>query len=167
MKSWAQCKDINNYDEVINNGNMLTYLNQVFIKDNADLYEFRPSGSGIPDVNVYRLQYTISSTDSDGRINTTSKSPTEMTAEDIRNIDVWQPHSVEISTKSTRYGNQIPIWQKSMNVRHHDRSDDGFTYSIKKSSLEGKQYGYGGAMDNLYKLATDKLKRAHSINAYR
>lgn len=170
MRQWISNKKINqSRDAVLYGIDMLNYLNDMFIRDNADVYTFKPNEhlENVPDKNVYKGSYTIAHyADNDGDIYFTQKKPTELLADDIRNLDVWGEQTTYVSNENMRYNNQIPYWQKNMNIRHYDRGNEGYRASVKNSSLEGKLNGYKYAMDELVKLSQNKLKKENNIDRY-
>jgi hypothetical protein len=73
----------------------------------------------------------------------------EIQAPDQATIDVWSNQETQIINKHFRYGNKIPIWQKSMNKRHYDRGNEGLVENDPdRSSLDTPIYGYN--MEKIY-----------------
>ena len=146
MVKWAADKKINDYEDL--NDNLLTtltFLNKQFLGDHPELYN-RADCSGI---NVYRITGRV--TDRCNR--QSNKRHDEMLASDYHTLDVWQPHEVFTSNKNNRYCNRVPIWQKSMNTRHHDRCNDGLRDAIpERASLNNQIHGYD--MSNIIKGST-------------
>jgi hypothetical protein len=65
------------------------------------------------------------------------KKMSELQAEDYGTIDVWAVQEVSISNDVMRYNNRIPVWQRSMNIRHYDRSNEGLAQrDSSRASLE-------------------------------
>ena len=61
----------------------------------------------------------------------------ELTAEDIPTIDLWQNQEIQILNRIYRNNNEIPFWQTTMHNRHYDRSNDGLQYgNSDRSSLD-------------------------------
>ena len=106
--------------------------------------------------NVYNTSVTIGHylDDDTNKILTTRKQYKDLTAEDIKNVDVWAPVTVEANYSQYRYQNQIPIWQRSMNIRHNDRDNEGFRHKDSdRASLNNQIHGYN--MEEIYKASID------------
>ena len=67
-----------------------------------------------------------------------------MLADDIKELNVWQQYDINTDRSKYRYGNTIPVWQRSMNVRHVDRSNEGLREGNDsfRSSLDTPIYAY-------------------------
>jgi hypothetical protein len=77
---------------------------------------------------------------SDNRV---QKKFSELTAADAPTLDLWKHQEIQLINKHFRYGNKIPIWQKSMAVRHYDRGNEGLHHNDPdRASLENPVYGY-------------------------
>lgn len=71
------------------------------------------------------------------------KKYSELTAADIPTVNVWAPQEVRRVDSQFRYGNSIPVWQRSMHARHYDRGNEGLRHDDSaRSSLETPVYGY-------------------------
>jgi hypothetical protein len=164
MKNWILNKSISNSS---NNVDMIVYLNKLFIGDSFDLYEFNTLGDQ-PDINVYRGVATIGHfIDDDKNLVITQKDYKNLTADDIRNMDVWDVTTTEVNNNAFRYNNAIPVWQRSMNTRHHDRSDQGYRTSAERASLDNSVYGYGDDMKLIQILSELKLQKNSIVNSYK
>jgi hypothetical protein len=149
MKIWAANKKIDEFEYVYSDKTqILNSINQEFLKDpnTKILHKDR--------LNVYRASIATHEN--------IKKPYDKMTAEDYKNIDVWENTESLIKNKDSRYANQIPIWQKSMNLRHYDRSNDGLRQaSFERSSLDVFQRGYD--MTNIYK-GTEYYKNSEFLD---
>jgi hypothetical protein len=65
-------------------------------------------------------------------------------ADDYKELNVWQQFDINVDRSKFRYGNTIPFWQRSMNIRHNDRSNEGFREGndAYRASLESPIYAY-------------------------
>ena len=65
-------------------------------------------------------------------------------ADDIKELNVWRPYDINNDKSKYRYNNTIPFWQRSMNIRHTDRSNEGFREGndAYRSSLDNPIYAY-------------------------
>jgi hypothetical protein len=84
--------------------------------------------------------------------NRVKKKLSELTAQDMPTLDVWRLQDINRSNKNFRYNNTIPIWQRSMNVRHYDRANEGLhAKNADRASLNTPVYGYNmnNVMDTL------------------
>lgn len=81
------------------------------------------------------------------------KRMSELTAEDIPTIDVWQKQEISVMSKFFRDNNRIPFWQHTMHNRHYDRGNCGLKTTPDRSSLDNFQRGF--KMDSIYS-ALDK-----------
>ena len=106
-----------------------------FIQNHVFLYKTNSTS-----VNVYNVKAAVS--DSCG--NNSVKKYTEMTAEEYGTLDVWQHNEASVFSEILRYGNNVPIWQKSMQTRHYDVNNEGFATGddSDRSSLENQIHGY-------------------------
>ncbi len=159
MKEWANEKNINTYSEIVlGESDVLDYLNKKFISDNHNLYScfdqnYRPLES-----NSYKSKVTLTFSSLDGDQHAAiEKDPRELLAHDYGNLDVWAKQTTEITASQQRQWNKIPFWQRTMNNRHYDRSNQGFHHADPaRASLNASQYGYG---DEISKLAIAKDKK--------
>lgn len=140
---------------------VVEYLNKQFLKAHYFLYELKTRDNTNPtiDANIYRNSTNIAFVDEcDGGpvTHTISKNYNNLMASDYGLIDVWAPKSTEFTNANMRYGNKIPIWQKSMNTRHYDRSNEGFQTTQCRASLYTPLSGYGSDFKNLVE-AKNKL----------
>jgi hypothetical protein len=65
-------------------------------------------------------------------------------ADDIKELNVWRQYDINNDKSKYRYNNTIPFWQRSMNIRHADRSNEGFREGndAYRSSLDNPVYAY-------------------------
>lgn len=145
MKEWLYDKKYLTF-KVLNSMDIIEFMNKQFIKDHENLYI-----GELMESNVYRSKLTILHDDM-----VMVKKPDELLAEDIRNIDVWAPQTTEAASASFRYKNTIPFWQKSMNTRHYDRSNQGLAHADPdRASLTPPASGrYTGELQKIIKAKT-------------
>jgi hypothetical protein len=125
----------------------LYFINKLFIKDQYPLYK---TTDVRVDSNVYKLDTSLFSYDEDsGNLIEEVKPLKDIMAADYGLIDVWRKQSTEVSAKNMRYGNAIPVWQRSMNIRHYDRANEGFDKAARYSSMDNIVLGYNTAMVDL------------------
>lgn len=80
----------------------------------------------------------------------TKKMPYEITAEDIKSIDVWEPIDNYRSNDNFREKNKVEVWQTAPHKRNYDRGNDGLAHdSYEVASREVPQRGFN--MDDIYK----------------
>lgn len=158
MRNWVQKQDANQYKQVINGSiDILTYLNKIFVHDNYDLYSIKYS-------NTVDVSYSIGDNAQD--IVILKKKPEEIMACDYANMDVWTEQTTE-ATNNVRYNNKIPHWQRTMNIRHYDRNNQGFQHAdSNRASLDTPVHGYGDEMKKLCKLSDSRLKAHQTANKY-
>jgi hypothetical protein len=88
--------------------------------------------------NPYRMWLKVGSYQ-----NQTQKRMRELTADDIPTIDLCSERPMVRKNNIFRYNNQIPVWQRSMNTRHYDKSNDGLrNNTADRASLETPIRGY-------------------------
>jgi hypothetical protein len=140
---------------------MLKYLNKTFIQHQQDLYEFKCEDKidVLVDRNVYKQNKTIHLVDEFGNNAEIIKRPKDMMASDYSLLDVWREQTTEISNEQQRYGNKIPVWQRSLNSRHYDLGNEGYSASKERSSLNTNVYGYGSAMAELEAKKAEQYKK--------
>jgi hypothetical protein len=161
MKEWVNTKEINPYNEIVLGGaDVLDYLNKKFISDNYDLHNFDQSYVPL-ESNVYKNKLTIAFPSSDEKhYIAIEKTPSDLLAEDYRNLDLWSEQTTEITAEHQRYYNKIPFWQRTMNKRHYDRGNQGYHHADpNRASLDTPIYGYGTEIDKLAKSIDEKNKR--------
>lgn len=163
MRNWIDGKDMGSYSHLIAGSiDTLDYINKMFISDNYDLYSIQYVNHNYShlDSNVYRNTLDISYADENENIFILKKKPNELLAEDYRNMDVWSEQSTETTNNNNRNRNNIPFWQRTMNIRHYDRNNQGYHHAdSKRASLDTPVYGYGNEMRKLYKLVDQQLKK--------
>lgn len=76
------------------------------------------------------------------------KRMSELTADDIPTIDIWQQQEISVMSKFFRDNNRIPIHQHRMHTRHYDRGNDGLKAEPDRASLDNFQRGF--KMDSIY-----------------
>jgi hypothetical protein len=146
MAKWAQKEDVNDWEDLTNDPIItLEFINKKFLKDHNALFNKKNIG-----LNVFQVKDTV--TDKCG--NRSIKKYDEMLATDYHTLDVWQKEETSIYNKNFRYENAIPSWQRTMNTRHLDRSNDGLAASEpERASLETQIHGYD--MSNIIKGSTN------------
>lgn len=163
MYFWISNKNLNNDPNVDKFIDIVAFLNKMFIKDNSDLYEFKSAeNDDLLDKNVYKSQAMFGLHLDDGSIISYSKDYQNLTAEDIRNLDVWTPQTVEVSNINKRYKNEVPVWQKSMNTRNYSRDNEGLRTTSNRASLNTIISGYGDDMKLIRKLKEAQSKKYKS-----
>jgi len=69
--------------------------------------------------------------------------PDELTAEEIKNVDVWEPIENYTDNSKFRRNNKFRVWQTSVHNRHYDRSNEGLQHrNSNVSSRTVPQRGY-------------------------
>jgi hypothetical protein len=147
---------------------VINYINKLFINDSKFLYQsVSLSKSNTPIDNVFRSSADIGYfMNDDNKIVTINKKFTDFTAEDFQNLDVWKEKTVESNTSNYRYGNKIPVWQKSMNSRHYDSNNEGLRNDIEKSSLHNISNGHKKDMDELLDIKAQRSQNKKSEIEY-
>lgn len=143
MKRWAHKQSLNgfkgSYDNILE---ILTFLNKKFLVNHEYLFE----NTEMNNINVFKSTDEI--TDKTGH--NEMKKYEEMTADEYKTLDVWRNYQVFTYDKLNRYQNKIPTWQKSMNIRQYDKSNEGLhTIEPERASLDTQLRGYN--MENIYK----------------
>lgn len=141
MVKWANEQDIDDF-ECLHDNILLTldFLNKKFLINYSCLYDRADSNS----LNVFQITGKV--TDKCNR--QSNKKYDEMLASDYHTLDLWQPFEEFTYDKRNRYCNKIPVWQKSMQIREYDRSNDGLHAAIpERASLDNQIHGYD--MDNI------------------
>lgn len=65
----------------------------------------------------------------------------ELMADDIPTLNYWRKQEVYRVNNMFRYNNEIPFWQKTMNTRYYDKSNEGFRNGDSdRASLENPVY---------------------------
>ena len=80
------------------------------------------------EVNVFRQKFET------GQSKKIKKKGDHLTAEDIKSIDVWEPIEHYRSNDNFRCKNKIRIWQKAVQKRNYDRSNEGLRHGHEKTS---------------------------------
>jgi hypothetical protein len=161
MYKWVSDFDVNHYQY---NADIIEYMNKEFIKQNPSLYELKIKDDSLElrnapyvqtdkkiklDANVYRNTASLGFVDDCGNVQIAEKRFNNLLACDYNLIDVWAPQTTEYTNANMRLGNKIPIWQKSMNIRHYERDANGFRASRNDSSLGVPIRGYGGDFNDM------------------
>lgn len=143
MQEWADKNSINDFEDLTNNiFTKLTFLNKKFLTENGHLFDL----SGSHSINVFHIK-SDTVTDRCGKLS--NKKYDEMLAQDYHTIDVHQSMDIFKSNANFRYDND-PKWEKNLNTRHYDRSNDGLhTSSYERASLNNQIHGYD--MSEIYK----------------
>jgi len=155
MKLWAKCNNINLVNPIQGtNVLQLNYINNKFINDSKDLY--LKSNKEI-DVNVYRSEIKIGHhVDKNNKVVVDKKKYKNMTADDIKNINVWKMQKTFIDNDIYRYSNTIPEWQTSIQMRHYDKHNEGLHhYESDRASLNNIIRGYN--MKTIKKIYSKKV----------
>ena len=149
MNEWALQNKINNADgatgDIIEN---LEFLNNKFLKEYGYLYDMDESNT----LNVFRIKDVV--TDDCSRQYT--KKYDEMLATDYHTLNLWRGNNKDTYANNAKFRdcNRIPVWQKSMNVRHYDLDNDGLHASkFERASLDTQTRGYD--MSNIVKGSTN------------
>lgn len=146
MKQWALKENLNSFEGLNNFHWVLTmdYINQKFVKDNKKYFD-----TGIPETNVFRTKELVGNFNEFDGNTLVKKKYDEMTAEDYRTLDVYGPVKVFTQNKGVyRNENKIPVWQRSMNIRHYSKDNEGLhSCNWARASLEVPIRGYGGQPD--------------------
>ena len=148
MAEWAIKHKIDNATYVTGDiMQNLGFLNKKFLINYGSLYD----RAGYHALNVFQLEDTV--TDRCGR--TSIKKYDEMLVADYHTLNLWDDDSNHIYAynQASRYCNKIPVWQKSMNTRHYDLSNDGLRAAVpERASLDNQTRGYD--MSNIIKGST-------------
>jgi hypothetical protein len=146
MEKWSNKENINDWEDLTNNHLMvLKFLNKRFLTDHNGLFNKHCNG-----LNVFKVKAIV--TDKCGR--QSLKKYDEILAADYHTIDVWQEQETSRFNKNFRYDNAIPSWQRTMNIRQYDRSNDGLHASNPvRASLNNQIHGYD--MSNIIKGSTN------------
>lgn len=144
MHDWSINENLNDYEYIYDNILLrVAFINKRFIKEFEWIYD----GSNKLSMNVFRVSNTVTV---DDKGNEETKKYSEMTAQDYANMDVWKSNQEYTHDKRSRYNNEIPIWQKSMNVRKYETESEGLhTLDPDRASLNTQVRGYN--MNNYIK----------------
>jgi hypothetical protein len=114
---------------------ILDFINKEFIKDHTFLYKTNSTA-----VNVYNLQAAVTNDHGEKSV----KKYINMTADEYGTLDVWQQTEALAYNDLFRYGNRVPIWQKSMQIRHYEIENEGFATGVDsdRASLDNQIHGY-------------------------
>ena len=158
----------NRRNPISNNMDIITYLNKLFIIKHDNLYVYKTNSlindQPLIDSNVYRVNTTLGMTIDDNIVPIRKKGK-ELLASDYQLIDVWKEQTTEVSSASSRNGNKIPVWQRSMNIRNYDRSGEGYAaIDSNEASLDNISRGYGSVFTDLIKKNQDLYKKNNTTN---
>jgi hypothetical protein len=144
MIEWSKKNTLDDFEYIYDDILLtLEFLNKKFITNHACVYGKNDNSS----INVFRAKGAIT-VDECG--NEETKKYSEMTAENYKNMDVWQDTQEYTYDKRNRYDNSIPIWQRSMNIRQYEHVFDGLhTSNPTRASLDTQLRGYN--MSNIIK----------------
>jgi hypothetical protein len=174
MQNWISKIRIPNDNHSVD---LLYYLNKNFIQTHYNLYEYKSEAKSeakntMPtfDTNVYRSEANIGYCDEDESISGTNihahirpKKYSELLASDYGLIDVWEKQTVEISPESAaRYGVKVPVYQRSMQIRNYDRSNEGYSSTSDRASLNTFVSGYGDAFRSIQNRSDELYKKYNS-----
>jgi hypothetical protein len=165
MYKWVNCNKIPNSP----NMDIIQYLNKLFIKRHDNLYTFKTDNfvnnyQPLIDTNVYRVGTTLGITTEDDQIMSIRKKGKELMASDYQLIDVWKTQTTEVSSASSRTGNKIPVWQRSMNTRNYDRSGEGYAnIDSNEARWDNQSRSYGSAFSDLVKKTQDLYKKNNTF----
>lgn len=129
----------------------IEFLNDLFAADFVTLEMYahrRPDrvaaheygvGDAIVDSNEFRVTREFATVDG-----IESKLGREMSADDYKNLSVWQPYKIYASSGKFRYGNIIPVWQQAgrNRVLQLDKYGEGLHAEWRRSSLQAPSRGY-------------------------
>jgi hypothetical protein len=88
------------------------------------------------------------------------KKYSDMTAEDIPTIDVYEDYQIETMNNKHWLENKIPAWRASIQVRHYDRDNEGLRENNPdRASLDNPMYGYN--MDTIHNNIDNWKKKSH------
>jgi hypothetical protein len=137
MAEWNSDKNLNDYEYIYDDILLrLAFINKQFIKE----YDWIYTRTNKLDINVFRESKTITV---DAYGNEETKKYSDMNAKDYANMDVWKSNQEYTYDKRQRYNNKIPIWQRSMNIRHYEKESEGFhTLDPHRASLNTQLRGY-------------------------
>ena len=147
MKEWSKKLPVNNFNSASGNRILtLEYINKQFLSDNCNLY----NKNAIRALNIFKMSDIVT----DKYNNAQVKKYDEMTASDYHTLNVWRPQRTYAADSQSRYCNKTPIWQKSMNIRQYDKTNDGLQTAIpERASLNSQVHGYD--MSNIIKGSTN------------
>ena len=135
MKQWADINNINDYeyltDDIIEK---LGFINKMFI----DEYLHK---NYIECDDVTKLEGIV--TDASG--NASNKKYKGMLASDFQTLNLWNNKSGDTYRYNANFrdNNKIPMWQKSMQIRHYDRNNEGLsTHNSENYTLDNQIRGY-------------------------
>lgn len=139
MKKYSDEHNLDDYEDLTSSNwyESLMFINNIFVEDNKAVM---PS-----DTNVYREKYVT------GHVNEyenrlLAKRPTDLTADDIKSLNVWQKQEVLVWNKKYRNNNRIYVKNTSVCHRPYDRDNDGLRHDRwEESSLEVPIRGYNMA----------------------
>jgi len=73
----------------------------------------------------------------------------QLQPDDNTTLDLWRTQEIQRMNKHFRYGNKIPVWQRTMHNRYYDRANEGLKENDPdRASLETPIYGYN--MTNIH-----------------
>jgi hypothetical protein len=146
MSQWSNSKNIDDYESLTPNQweQTLNFINKQFIKEHEFLFQSVHVDINSADINVYKTVRKV------GLMNNSDKKQyKDMTPDDYKTLDVWSEQTSSVQNKQYRYGNKIPMWQKSMNNRHYDRENEGFhAHNSNQASLGTHIRGFN--MEHIY-----------------
>lgn len=113
---------------------ILHFTNDKFMKKHyvhfkkTSPHSFKVGNLGLPEINVFREDFET------GEVNKIKKKGDHLTAEDIKSMDVWEPIEHYRSNDNFRCNNKLRIWQKAVQKRNYDRSNEGLRHGHSKTA---------------------------------
>ena len=154
MHIWSQTHDLNSYElaegDTVNYDLLMNYINKEFmiyhyasLKQHSDLEHTQPDYHLAGGYNTNSMTSTGINIDVNG-VDVESR---DLYAQDYQNINVWKTVDKFRTDKSFRswFGgksNGVPVWQRVGTSRPFDRSNDGYSATSERSSLNNNVYGY-------------------------
>jgi len=149
MKSWAGGNNLNDFEYLYSNPiQTLAFLNQTFLENNGYLFQDKKIN------NMFRVNgaTSVASKASKSGSEMLNKCYAKMTAEEYKNINVWDNQQIFVDNDVKRYKNTITPWEIGLYKRHYDRGNDGLHAPTERASLNNQVHGYD--MSNIIKGST-------------
>jgi hypothetical protein len=144
MERYAEKNHLDDFESLHDNDwlEILHFTNDKFIKEHYLKFKkmakhtFEVEDSlGQAEVNVFQEHLA-------GK-NGIMKRPDRLTAEDIKNLDVWEPIEHYTDNSKFRADNKFRVWQTSVHTRNYDRSNEGLVHGNSRvASRVVPQRGY-------------------------
>lgn len=143
MRSWSVGKNLNDFEYLYNNPlQILAFLNKSFLENNGYLFQDNKIN------NIFKVNGATSQASKSGS-EMLNKRYATMTADEYKNINVWDNQQIFVDNNIKKYKNAIKPWEISLYKRHYDRDNDGLHSSADQSSLDNQVRGYD--MSNIIK----------------